>query len=379
MSEQRLTQYLTDLVGINSVNPNLSEEGQGERKIAEYIHAHFQKLGLNTDLFEVVNDRCNTTSFLVGKDSNKIILMNGHIDTVGVEGMDSPFVLRQEGDRLYGRGTYDMLAGCAIQMCLADFFAKNESPISLAFTFVCDEEDKSIGMDHLIANFLPTLKTKPILGIFMEPTEDQIGICHKGYSWYELRVNGVASHGSRPEEGVNAIFPLQYALAELDEINIQLSKEEAHPLLGHATLHPGTIRGGSAYSVIAAEAKLVWERRTLPNEDPKKIQEEVDRVVAAVSDAPGEHKVSVTELFSRPANHTKENEHIGRLQNIINRKPYKGMSYWADSALAAGADIPSILFGPAGHGAHAIDEWVSKSSMEFCFESLKDLILSYQD
>ncbi len=264
-------------------------------------------------------------------------------------------------------------------MCLADFFAKNESPISLAFTFVCDEEDKSIGMDHLIANFLPTLKTKPILGIFMEPTEDQIGICHKGYSWYELRVNGVASHGSRPEEGVNAIFPLQYALAELDEINIQLSKEEAHPLLGHATLHPGTIRGGSAYSVIAAEAKLVWERRTLPNEDPKKIQEEVDRVVAAVSDAPGEHKVSVTELFSRPANHTKENEHIGRLQNIINRKPYKGMSYWADSALAAGADIPSILFGPAGHGAHAIDEWVSKSSMVFCFESLKDLILSYQD
>ena len=55
------------------------------------------------------------------------------------------------------------------------------------------------------------------------------------------------------------------------------------------------------------------------------------------------------------------------------------MSYWADSALAAGADIPSILFGPAGHGAHAIDEWVSKSSMVFCFESLKDFILSYQD
>jgi len=55
------------------------------------------------------------------------------------------------------------------------------------------------------------------------------------------------------------------------------------------------------------------------------------------------------------------------------------MSYWADSALAAKADIPSILFGPSGHGAHAIDEWVSKSSMMYCYKSLKDLILSYQD
>ena len=124
---------------------------------------------------------------------------------------------------------------------------------------------------------------------------------------------------------------------------------------------------------------LVWERRTLPNEDHKKIQKEVDQVVAAVNDAPGNHKVSVTELFNRPANQTIENEHIERLQNIIDEKYYKGMSYWADSALAAKADIPSILFGPSGHGAHATDEWVSKSSMLYCYDSLKDLILSYQN
>ena len=272
-----------------------------------------------------------------------------------------------------------MLAGCAIQMCLADFFAVNENPISLVFTFVCDEEDKSIGMDHLVSHFLPTLPTRPFLGIFMEPTEDQIGICHKGYAWYQLKISGVAAHGSRPEEGVNAIFPLQYALSKLDEINTRLSTEEAHPLLGHATLHPGIIQGGSAYSVIAADAILTWERRTLPGENPKKIQEEVEQVVAAVSDAPGNHKVSVTQLFNRPPIQTREDEHIKRFSNIVKDKSYKGMSYWADSALAAKADIPSILFGPSGHGAHAVDEWVSKSSMIYCYESLKNLILSYQN
>ena len=136
MIESKLVDYLSDLVAINSVNPNLSSQGQGEQEIAEYIHSHFQRLGFNTNLFEVAKDRCNTTSFLPGDKPNKVLLMNGHIDTVGTEGMDSPFVLREDGDRLYGRGTYDMLAGCAIQMCLADFFAENQTPISLAFTFV---------------------------------------------------------------------------------------------------------------------------------------------------------------------------------------------------------------------------------------------------
>ena len=136
MVESKLIEYLSELVAINSVNPNLSDQGQGEKEIAEYIHFHFKKLGFDSHIFEVAKDRCNTTSFIPGKKSSKALLMNGHIDTVGIEDMDSPFILRQDGDRLYGRGAFDMLAGCAIQMCLADFFAVNENPISLVFTFV---------------------------------------------------------------------------------------------------------------------------------------------------------------------------------------------------------------------------------------------------
>lgn len=64
MTESKLVEYLSDLVAINSVNPNLSSQGQGEQEIAEYIHSHFQRLGFNSSLFEVAKDRCNTTSFL---------------------------------------------------------------------------------------------------------------------------------------------------------------------------------------------------------------------------------------------------------------------------------------------------------------------------
>ena len=369
--KQELIHILTDLIAINSVNPDLSKEGQGEHEIAQYIHTYFKGLNIPSKIHTIKDDRSNTTSLLEGKDPKRILLMNGHLDTVGIEGMNDPFTLRKEGDRLYGRGTYDMLAGCSVQMGLAKYFSENDCPISLAFTFVADEENLSLGMEHLVKNYLPKLPTKPFLGIFMEPTEEAIGISHKGYVWYELKIYGLAAHGSRPEQGINAIFPLSRALNELEKINLELSKENPHPYLGVPTLHPGIIQGGSAQSVIAAEAILNWERRTLPGEPKEKLELELDRVIKAVENAPGKHTVSGVEIFSRPPNEVDDDELIEKLCEATGEQRYNGMSYWADSALASQVGIPSILFGPAGHGAHAIDEWVSESSLVNCYEVMK--------
>jgi acetylornithine deacetylase len=375
----QLVKYLTDLVAINSVNPDLSNQGQGEQLIAEFVHKHYEHLGIDTQLHHIRDDRYNVTAFLKGKNPDKIILMNGHLDTVGIEGMNDPFTIRADGDRLYGRGTYDMLAGCAIQMELATYFSKNPCPISLVFTFVADEENMSLGMEHLTKNYLPTLPSNPFLGIFMEPTEEAIGISHKGYTWYELIIEGLASHGSRPEQGVNAIFPLQNALSELAKINNELSLEVPHPYLGLATLHPGMISGGTAQSVIAASAKLNWERRTLPGESQEKLDEELKRVITSVKSSPGNHQVRGKQIYSRPPNEADDDPIIQALQKAAGNQSYSGMSYWADSALASQAGIPSVLFGPAGHGAHAVDEWVSKKSMISCFEAMKKFILGFED
>ncbi|MDP6339308.1 MAG: M20/M25/M40 family metallo-hydrolase [Candidatus Marinimicrobia bacterium] len=375
--KSELIKYLTDLVAINSVNPDLSRDGQGERKVAKYVHNFFLGLGIPSEVHTIQDDRCNTTAFLEGNSCDKILLMNGHLDTVGIEGMNDPFILRKDGDRLYGRGTYDMLAGCAVQMGLAKYFSENPCPISLAFSFVADEENLSMGMEYLVQNFLPTLSAKPFLGIFMEPTEEAIGISHKGYTWYELKIKGLAAHGSRPEEGTSAIFPLSSALKELESINRELSQEKPHPYLGNATLHPGLIHGGTAQSVIAAEATLNWERRTLPGESQEKLDTELSRVISAVADAPGNHQVMGKQIYSRPPNEADDEPLIQKLREAAGGQGYNGMSYWADSALASQAGIPSILFGPAGHGAHAIDEWVSESSLLNCYQAMKSFILGF--
>jgi acetylornithine deacetylase/succinyl-diaminopimelate desuccinylase-like protein len=65
------------------------------------------------------------------------------------------------------------------------------------------------------------------------------------------------------------------------------------------------------------------------------------------------------------------------LQKATPQSSLTGLSFWTDAALAGKAGIPSVLFGPIGHGAHAVDEWVSLNSLLKVYETLKRLILDF--
>ena len=69
----QLIQYLTHLVKINSVNPELSSDGQGEQEIGECVNRHFQALGISSKVHTITGDRCNTTAFIPGHNPDKIL------------------------------------------------------------------------------------------------------------------------------------------------------------------------------------------------------------------------------------------------------------------------------------------------------------------
>jgi acetylornithine deacetylase len=298
--------------------------------------------------------------------------LNGHIDTVGVEGMPSPFTLRQEGDRLYGRGAYDMKGSVAVMLALAEFWAQHPPEMDVWLTFSCDEEDRSLGTEFLVKQWLPTLSVPPGGAIFLEPTEENIGVAHKGFTWFEIEVLGKAAHGSRPEQGVDAILPLRAALDELERIRSELRSRPPDALLGHASLHGGKIEGGTELSVVPAHARLQWERRTLPDEKPEMVDTEHGRVAQAVEQLPGGHRVKSRKIFMRPPYRTPNGaDLLRRIQTASSGSSLVGLSFWADSALMGLAGIPSVLYGPIGHGAHVIDEWVSYKSLLNVCEVLK--------
>jgi acetylornithine deacetylase len=375
--ENQIISILSELVRIDSVNPTLAN-GPGEIEIAEFVHQYLQRLGLDAEIQTVAPGRANVVCILSGTSRNKSLLLNAHLDTVGIEDMQDPFVLKQEGDKLFGRGAYDMKASVALMLRLAENLVQDRPPIDIWLTFVADEEDKSIGMTYLVDQWLPQISPLPMGAIFLEPTELEIGVGHKGFTWYEVEVIGKAAHGSRPAEGVDAILPLRAALDEIDNIQTELLKKQADPLLGHATLHSSIIEGGSELSVIPARSKLSWERRSLPGETQQDLNGELKRVLAAVENHPGAHTVNGQELFVRlPYRVSDKAEVLKRLQSAAPQSKPVGLSFWADSALGAKAGIPSVLFGPVGHGAHAVDEWVSLKSLVRVYAVLQKVIFDF--
>ncbi|MCP5051682.1 MAG: acetylornithine deacetylase, partial [bacterium] len=95
--ENSIVDLLSELVRINSVNLTLSH-GPGETEIAKFIRHRLDKLGLGPEIQTVAPDRHNAIAVVSGSNPGKSLLLNGHLDTVGVEGMDNPFKLRREGD-----------------------------------------------------------------------------------------------------------------------------------------------------------------------------------------------------------------------------------------------------------------------------------------
>jgi acetylornithine deacetylase len=193
-----------------------------------------------------------------------------------------------------------------------------------------------------------------------------------------LEVAGKAAHGSQPEKGIDAILPLRSALTEINKIQAELFDREADPLLGHAILHCSMITGGTELSVIPSHSNLQWERRTLPGETQQDLDLEMQRIVGAVGDHAGNHKVHARQLFQRPSYKVPADaEILARLQKASPQSVSVGLEFWADSALSGKAGIPSLLYGPIGHGAHAVDEWVSLRSLCKIYETLKRLIMEF--
>jgi len=374
MIEENIIHILRDLVRIDSINPTLAN-GPGEEEISAFVADFLKKRGLSPEIQNVLDRRSNVVVFVPGARHDRPLLLNAHFDTVGVEGMNDPFTLRREHDRLYGRGAYDMKGSIAVMLLLAEYFTQHKPPVDIILTFVADEEDKSTGMEYLLKHWLPAISADPLGGIFLEPTEEQIGVSHKGFVWYEIEVIGKEAHGSRPDEGVDAILPLKAVLEELSRIRSELEIKSSDSRLGHASLHAGTIEGGTALSVIPPRSRIQWERRTLPGEPDKGLEGELNRVVQAVKAVPGNHKVRGRQIFARPPYEVSTESTIVRiLKHICPRSRVVGLPFWADSALAGAAGIPAVLFGPVGHGAHAVDEWVSLRSLTRVYEVLRRLI-----
>lgn len=369
-----LTQTLLDLVSINSVNPTLSADGTGERPIAEYTVQALGALGLEAHLHEIGPNRANAVGILRGRGGGRSLMWNAHLDTVGVNGMTGPFAPRIENGRLYGRGSQDMKGSLAAMLAAAKGLVESGQPLSgdLILTGVADEEYASQGTEDIVRHYTADA------AIVTEPTELALSRAHRGFIGFEVEVFGRAAHGSRYQDGIDAILRMGDFLKELSGLEAELRARPPHPLAGPPSLHTATIRGGTEMSTYPAYCYLMIERRTSPGETVAGAEAELQALLDRCAAANPQFQARLNTFMARPAFEIDESAPIAQsvIQAITARSgrppEQKGASFWTDAAILAAAGIPAVLLGPTGAGLHSAEEWVSLDSCVELAEILVD-------
>jgi succinyl-diaminopimelate desuccinylase len=289
----------------------------------------------------------------VGPAGGTTIVLHGHLDVVPAR--PEQFAPRVEGDRLYGRGAYDMKGGLAAMMCaLHDLVA--ERAVRVHFVCVSDEESEEVeqrGSDYLVE--------QGYVGGFAitgEPTNMHIGIQAKGVLAMRIEVTGTAAHGSTPWVGDNAVLKAVDVFRQLESLPFA---RESSELFDRPSINLGRIVGGDALNKVPDLCVIDVDIRYLPGQDPEAIR-------AAVDELPGAH---VAKVFHRqPAIVRRDDPYVQALGAAIERVAAPtserlgvGRDGASDAISFIEAGIPAVECGPVGDGHHGPEEWVSIRSL----------------
>jgi acetylornithine deacetylase len=365
-----LVDLLKQLVAIDSINPDLIPGGAGEGEIARFIAGWLEQAGLTVELDEPLPGRPNVIGIAQGSGGGRSLMLNAHMDTVGVAGMENPHTPVIRGNRMYGRGAFDMKGGLAAAMMTAATTKMRHLRGDVILTAVVDEEYASAGTDSIVKHY------RADAAIVTEPTDLTVCIAHRGFVWLEIETIGRAAHGSRPDLGIDAILKMGKVLTGLEALDRSLRSNPTHPLLKSGSLHASLISGGQELSSYPGRCLLSVERRTIPGETPEMVESQIREILEGIAIHDDEFQYRLQTSFAREPLEVSEQEPV--VQTLYRQAAARlgqepeviGMTPWMDSAILAGAGIPAVIFGPAGEGAHATEEWVDLESVQRCYEIL---------
>lgn len=353
------------LIQIDSRNPTLAPDSPGEGDCARTLAAVLDDWGFDVQVIDAAPGRPNVVA-RIGPHEAPALMLNGHLDVVGVEGMiHQPFAANLRSGRIYGRGSADMKGGLAAMCAAAATSASRKSERQILITAVVDEEYESLGMRALLA-----AGVRAEQAIITEPTRLAICPAHRGFAWFDVELRGKAAHGSRYDVGIDAITHAGLLLAELDRLEHIRQAGPTHPLLGRGSLHASKIEGGVGMSTYPERCSLAIERRTIPGESVAKATREITDACARVKSDRPEFDARVTLSTAQlPSDVPVDAPVVRRLVGAVEREgipvSIEGLSAWTDAALLNEAGIPTVCFGPGDIAlAHAAEEFVPVDDIE---------------
>lgn len=365
------------LIATDTVNPGLVPGAVGERAAVELLADRLAVAGLATRVVEAPGHVDRPSLLAWTPDVRECtVLLNGHLDTVGVEGMPEPFTPHLEGGRLTGRGACDMKGGVAALVATAEALAGDPEAPRIVLALVADEEDRSVGTEAILP-VLAELGLVPDVALVAEPSGLALTLSHRGYAVTEVLLTGRAAHSSLPELGVNAAHHAAAVVAAV------IARAPSVAAAGGA-LMVTAIDAGRAPFTIPERARVLVERRTVPLERSADALAEVQNLLDEVALTQPDMVATARLVNAREAWWLDEVGPAADLAGLLARTlgisadaPGFAAPYWMESALFQAAGIPAVVCGPGGGGMHAVDEWLDVDQLSAYAAALPAALLAF--
>jgi len=299
----------------------------------------------------------------VGAKSGPTVVLHGHLDVVPAR--PEQFSPRVSGDRLFGRGAYDMKGGLAGMMCAVRDLAGQER---VRVHLVCVSDEESEEEEQRASEELVERGYTGDFAITGEPTDLHIGVEAKGVLAMRIEVAGRSAHGSTPWVGDNAVLKAIDVFRGIESLPFA---RESSDLFDRPSINLGRILGGDALNRVPDRCAIDVDIRYLPNQDPEEVLE-------AVRELPD---VEITKVFHRePVIVERGNVFVQALGEAVTSAAPRserisvGRHGASDAICFITAGIPAVEFGPVGDGHHGPEEWVSIKSLGLHRKSLVEFV-----
>lgn len=354
MDEVALTERL---VAFDTSSP------EGLSRASEFVGGWLESRDIHTEQIE--SRGLPVTMAEVGPADAPTLVLHGHLDVVPAE--SEMFESRVDGDRLYGRGTYDMKGALAV-MLLVVHDLREQDDVRVRLGIVSDEEseeEENRGSDALVkSGFVGDF------AITGEPTNLQVGVQAKGVLALRLEVSGRSAHGATPWLGDNAVVKAVEVFRGIESLPFG---RQSSALFDRPSINLGRIWGGDALNKVPDTCVMDVDIRFLPEQDPELILEQVKalpdtRVLATFRRPPA--VVEPTSPFVRGLCEATSPHHPERVMSV-------GRDGASDAVSFLAVGVPAVEFGPVGDGHHGPEEWVSVASLRGYRQALADFVREF--
>jgi acetylornithine deacetylase len=374
-----LVSLLQNLVRIDSRNPGLDPDGPGELEIARFVSGLLDSWGWDAELHDLGACRANVVARRPGAGGGPSLMINVHLDTVGVGGMAAPFSGDHRDGKVFGRGAQDTKGGMAAVLAVAQSVAEEDLRLDgdLVLAFVADEEHESIGS----AALLETVRTDA--AIVIEPSDLDVVIGHRGFGIFRVGTRGRMAHGGRPDLGVDANLHMGQVLVELDRLRREWSTAQVHPALGPASLHVPVLTGGRHLFVYADACHADVECRSIPGQTRDEVHADLQTALDRARERVVELEATIEPVLWRPPYEIDPHAPLVRtalaaVEEVTGRpgrRQHHG--WWEDSGLLGEVGTEAVILGPTGGGLHTEEEWVDVDSVVHLAGILRRIALEH--